>query len=732
MTPAGKGASPSDWQAFVALGLTEDLLPVVSDTAIPISPKSKMTSGQVGKTPSSINRLGQAVGIPNWTQHKATDREVARWSSTPELGICLQTRRIRAIDIDIADPGEARRVADMVEMVLGPLPRRTRPNSGKMLLLIDMPGEFTKRVIRTAHGIIEFLANGQQCIVAGTHTSGERYAWQPALPSAVPEVTPAEFEALWAALVASLALPGGHSVTGVGARPVRPRDADDIDDEVVDFLERTGWVTGYGGDGKVFVRCPWAHLHTSDSGESSTSWLPAGVGGIDRGNFVCLHSSHGKKTNDQFLAEVGYTASEFAVVEAEIQAVEGVDTSGWPSFVRDRAGRIESTMDNVVKALSCTDVCGVQLGYDEFKDALVIGTDGVWRPLRDTDVTALRIELERRGFKGPGAELVRAAVDLVCERHSFDSATQWARGLRWDGVPRAERFFVDHFSVRDTKYARAMGRYLWSALAGRALVPGVKVDMVPVLISAQGTAKTSMIEALAPEQDSFLELNLEHRDDNLARSLRGKLVAEWAELRGLLTRDKEAIKAWVTRRHEEWIPKFKEFSTRFPRRFVVIGTGNGDEILDDETGERRWLPLKVGAVALEAIRAARDQLWAEGVVMFDAHGVDWREAQELATAEHAAFKVGDEWTGVVERWLNSDAMDGPDGPKRGDGPVRVIDILTSGLGMSVKEITRREELRVGKILRGLGYAKHVKKMGKVWMRGDVTKSGVYTVLDDFV
>jgi predicted P-loop ATPase len=730
LTAGRKGATPEEWQTFIRLGLAEDLLPIISDQSLPLSPKSTMKS--FGKTPTTLNRLGQVVGIPDWPTKVATQSEVTRWMSNELHGICLNTRRIRAIDIDLDDAELAQRVVDTVELVLGELPLRTRSTSGKRLLLIDMPGEFPKRVIKVGQEKIEFLGTGQQCVVAGVHTSGVPYEWPRGLPRAIPEVSPAEFEALWAALAVTFG-GGASSIEGVGARPLKARSADDADDEVVAFLESTGWVTGYGGDGKVHVRCPWESMHSEGGDPSATSWLPAGVGGIAKGNFKCMHTSHGRKSNDDFLASVGFTASEFVEIRNGEQAESGLaPIEDWPTFKRDRQDRIESTMDNAVKALSRPDLCGAQLGYDEFKDVLVIGRDGLWRPIRDTDLSALRIELERRGFKAPGAELVRAAVDLVCERNSFDSATQWARGLVWDGVPRVERFFVDHFSVRDTKYARAMGRYLWSALAGRAVCPGVKVDMVPVLISSQGTSKTSMIEALAPEPDSFLELNLEHRDDNLARSLRGKLVAEWAELRGLLTRDSEAIKAWVTRRHEEWIPKFKEFSTRFPRRMVVIGTGNKEEILDDETGERRWLPLKVGAVALEAIRAIRDQLWAEGVAMFDKHGVDWREAQELATAEHAAFKVGDEWAGVVERWLNSDAMDGPDGPKRGDAPVRVIDILTSGLGMSVKEITRREELRIGKILRAFGYSKHVKKMGKVWVRGDVTKLAAYTVVDDFV
>ncbi|MCV5824559.1 virulence-associated E family protein, partial [Escherichia coli] len=83
------------------------------------------------------------------------------------------------------------------------------------------------------------------------------------------------------------------------------------------------------------------------------------------------------------------------------------------------------------------------------------------------------------------------------------------------------------------------------------------------------------------------------KDDDLARKMRGRLVAEIGELRGLNTKELESIKAFVTRTHENWIPKYREFATQFPRRLVFVGTTNEDEFLADKTGNRRWLPVEV-------------------------------------------------------------------------------------------------------------------------------------------
>lgn len=710
------GAAAGDWAHFAdALGLREDLLPVVSNPKAEISPNSKMRD--LGKTPSRYDKQRQVVGIPQWTQNISSDRDISRWQRDSDLGICLQTRIVRAFDIDIGEPVHAQAVQDMVELALGSLPCRSRNNTGKRLLAFRMAGEFTKRIIRTEHGAIEFLANGQQFIAIGTHPSGAAYEWEGGLPAELPEVTPAEFEVVWQALVEAFALPDGDVRTRNGLAPVKPRLRDDMQDPVVAYLQDNGWVKEWSRDGRVHVQCPWEDQHTSDTGPSSTSWFPAGVGGFEQGHFKCLHAHCASRTDGDFLEAIGYLAEDFE----NLPAVAGEDEP-WPSFTRDRQGQIESTAGNVEKALMRADICGAKIAYDEFKDLVLLAYEGEseWRPLRDTDYFRLRIELERRGFKKPGSDIIREGVHHVAEVNSFDSAIEWAKGLQWDGVPRVEGFLQNYFGCESAEYTKSVSVYLWSALAGRCLEPGVKADMTPILVGDQGAGKTRGVEALAPEAGSFVEVNLEHRDDNLARALRGKLIGELGELRGLMTREAEAIKAWMTRTHEEWIPKYREFATRFPRRLVFIGTTNDDEFLGDATGERRWLPIRVGKVDVAAIERDRDQLWAEGIEIFKKSGVQWRAAQTLAKDEHANYKVHDTWESAILGWLEADEMDGSDGPKRGDRPFKLQDVMVSALGMNVQNIARRDELRAGRVLRTLGYEKKLVRDGlhvfKGWQR----------------
>jgi hypothetical protein len=200
MTDQPIGATPQDWQHFdLVLGLGRDLLPVVCDP----NAKPSQSSGvrQFGKIPSWYSPQGGASGIRTWSARIITAAERARWAADSRLGMCVRTRAVRAIDVDVDDE-ELAHAIDMTILERVSLPVRTRANSHKFLLAFRLEGDYRKRVIKTARGAIEFLADGQQFIVAGTHPSGMRYEWLPHLPTEIPTITPEQFESLWATLQA--------------------------------------------------------------------------------------------------------------------------------------------------------------------------------------------------------------------------------------------------------------------------------------------------------------------------------------------------------------------------------------------------------------------------------------------------------------------------------------------------------------------------------------------------
>ena len=432
-------------------------------------------------------------------------------------------------------------------------------------------------------------------------------------------------------------------------------------------------------------------------------------------------------------------ARDFEVVEAPKDA-KGKPLPLPPNFERNDKGSILSTIENVTKALAAPHVCGFELAFDLFKDELVrarLGTTD-WQSLTDADLVGLRIVLERGGFKPVGRELIRDAVCYVADKKRLDSAQVWLSGLEWDGVPRVERFMVDYLGVTDSAYARAVSRYMWTALAGRVIEPGVKADGVPILEGEQGLGKSSAVAALVPAPEFYAEVSFTEKPDDLARKMRGTLVAEIGELSGLHTKELEAIKAFVSRTHETWTPKFREFKTTFARRLLFIGTTNQREILADETGNRRWFPVRTTAIDLPAIKADRLQLWAEAAVLFGASGVAYDEANRLAGEAREHYRKIDSWETAIEGWLDAsadfDEVAEQDGGARWASKFTTIQVAVGALNLHARDLNPFVQKRISAILRGFGFeARTVKICGKaVWGWRATETCKFLRVYDDLV
>ena len=335
------GASDYE-QAFVhlnRLGLTADTLPVVWNRDAPISPLSKLTS--IGKIPSVINPEGFVTGISGWTKKQTSSAEVQAWARDPRYGVALQTRLVRGLDIDIDDTELAHAVAHVFEKALGfRLPRRGRPNSGKMLLAFELEGHLKKRVIRCSGGIIELLGTGQQFIFDSIHVSGERYTWEGGLPAVFPKISQLDLERAWRAVEKEFAI--GKSSQ---EPPAQKADA------------RGKWLLehwpnhGYGSNGHLHIECPFKAGHSSDGGVSECSYLAAGTNGYKEGRYHCFHASCGERSQTEFDRETGFD-----------RVAQTGKMKPWPESIKlNDDGSVPAQLVNLVCVLKDPDLAGGQL-----------------------------------------------------------------------------------------------------------------------------------------------------------------------------------------------------------------------------------------------------------------------------------------------------------------------------------------------------------------------------------
>jgi predicted P-loop ATPase len=706
------GATPDEWRHFIALGLGAHMLPVVSNPKAVIASRSTLSG--VGKVPSIYDSAGEVVGFQKWSEKHSNERELARWQKQRDYGICLQARVVRALDVDVTVPERAEAITAWIDeqlSLLGPEPpRRERADSSKFLLAFLCDTPLTKRTVAVEGGAIELLADGQQFIAAGTHPSGARYTWRGGLPEDIPSIEPEVLEMLWDGLVEEFGTaPPVSANASRGA--LAPRVAPEKPDPVAQFLIDGGWVKSATGDGRLNVICPFEDEHSEGPGsETSTQYMMAGVGGYAQGHWKCMHAHCLHRTDADFLEAVGYVAAGFEDISGEL----GIKNEAlWPNLPRvGKDKQVEPILNHLIAAVSSGAMSGAYIAADDFKDEILVRTKrgGGWRTFNDNDYVRLRSRLEALAFKPISQDRMRDAVSFVADEHRFDSQVAWCESLVWDGVPRVDQFFKDYVKVdNNPEYARAVARYLFTALAGRSLQPGCKADMVPIFCGDQGIGKSQAVAALAPDPDRYVELSVGDPDN--ARKMKGAVMGEFAELQGLANRDMETTKAFITRTHEAWVPKYKEFTRTYPRRIVFIGTSNRYEFLADETGNRRWLPLCVTSIDLEAIKRDVVQLWAEGVSLFLEHGVDYADAQRLAQDVHEQHTLSDSWEDSVRAWLDADTTFDELVGLNADAGIgarwalkhRVGSVLVGAIGMEPRHIRRGDEMRIARVLRRLGF-----------------------------
>lgn len=465
------GASPQDWRHFSqVLELSSELLPVVSNPRATVSPNSALQA--LGKVPSIYNHQRQVIGFSSWPRHQASDADIAKWSAEPDYGIAMQCRRVRAIDVDIADEALAVRVQERLQAILGKLPCRARSNSSKFLLAFILDGDFSKRVIHTAGGAIEFLANGQQFIAIGTHPSGTRYDWRGGIPQEIPSITAGQFERAWNCLIAEFS----ESQVTLPSRRLRKQEPDlNIPDPIAEFLVAEALALDGRADGKLVIACPWDEEHTGgEAGDGSTVYFRAGTNGYQRGHFKCLHAHCEHRTDDDFLSAIGYESAEFDEVNEpglngpidqfhaflpEHRYIHRPTQSLWPAISVDRSVR-----DSV-------DGLKPSVWLDHHRPIHQM----IWCP-GEGEVIADFLLLDGVRVKREGQRAYNTYRSPETFMGEASRAERWRDHLR--------RIYPEE--VQATHIER------W--LAHRVQFPGVKINHALVLGGSQGIGKDTLLE----------------------------------------------------------------------------------------------------------------------------------------------------------------------------------------------------------------------------------------------
>jgi putative DNA primase/helicase len=178
------------------------------------------------------------------------------------------------------------------------------------------------------------------------------------------------------------------------------------------------------------------------------------------------------------------------------------------------------------------------------------------------------------------------------------------------------------------------------------------------------------------------------------------------------------VKAFMSRQVDRIRPPYGRRVIEAQRECVFVGTVNKDSYLSDETGGRRFWPVKCGAIKIADLEHDRDQLWAEARDRFRARDTWWLDNHVLtqsAAQEVAKRYEPDPWDALIAEWLRapterSDPLGLPAMISTSDF-VTVGDILIHCIGKQPNVWKQEDQNRVAHSLTAVGWTRHQKRTG---------------------
>ena len=412
-----------------------------------------------------------------------------------------------------------------------------------------------------------------------------------------------------------------------------------------------------------------------------------------------------------------------------------IPAPAWFARLRqDLAGTPERNEANVIIALSSDPAFAGVLAFDEFAQEVIVRRPLPWdsgitscpRPWEDADDVRTAEWLQIRGIN-VAPLVVGRSVGAVAREIRIHPVRDWLDTLTWDGTPRIETWTSTYLGTVPTPFHHTIGALWLISAVARIYRPGVKADHMLILEGPQGARKSTALKVLAGE-DWFTDELPELGSKDAAIHMQGIWIVEIAELDAIGRAEVSRIKAFLTRTTDRFRPPYGRYTVEVSRQCIFAGTVNPDTYLRDETGNRRFWPLRCGTIDIPALARDREQLWAEAVHRFREGAIWWIDDAELlatASAEQEARYQGDAWDARIDRWLTHDTRsvnrghagypDWQDEEFERSEPlndVSVGEVLEQALGIEPANWTKGDQMRVGAWLKSRHWERYRRRTGE--------------------
>lgn len=330
------------------------------------------------------------------------------------------------------------------------------------------------------------------------------------------------------------------------------------------------------------------------------------------------------------------------------------------------------------------------------------------------DIThALRVWMAVTLHFEPSMSDIQTALENTFAKHQYHPVKDFLTKTEWDGTPRLREWLITYTGVEDTEYAQHVGEMTLVAAVSRIFEPGIKYDYMLIMEGKQAVGKSSTWNILGGDWYREIMINDPNNKDMIMQCHSAWLL-EWSELKNMRKTEVRDLKAFITRQVDEYRKPYGRYTTPYPRQFIIIGTTNDSEYLQDETGARRFLIVEAKNVNFAGLIQDRTQLWAEAYHKYkEGYSLALPHHLKLVAAQIADQRfIDDAWADLIATYVGRTL--------ESQGHVKIREVWTDCLAGFAKDCNKSSEIRIAKILKKLGLSKCSKRIGqrthKVWVK----------------
>lgn len=372
-------------------------------------------------------------------------------------------------------------------------------------------------------------------------------------------------------------------------------------------------------------------------------------------------------------------------------------------------GQLSGDAANIALILQNDPAWQGVLGFNEFAARLEKrkippyspSSVGEWS---DIDESQTEIWLIREHGLQPKAGALARAIGVIAAENAFHPVRDYLDGLKWDRSLRLDCWLNTFLGAELTEYCVKVARKWMIGAVARIYCPGIKNDNVLILEGLQGLGKSLLLKTLAKNPEWFSDTSFKLGDREGFLAIRGKWIIEMGELDSFNKAETTAAKLFFSGSEDTYRNPYDRYARTVKRQCVFAGTTNEESYLRDPTGNRRYWPIKCHHVRIEAISSVLNQLWAEAVEAFKG-GEPFHvlpEERPLFEQEQAGRVEGDVWEEKLVEYFEKYIA---------GNEFSALELMQSALDLRIEHIKRPEQIRLGGVMRRLGWTKKQVKRG---------------------